>query len=396
MKRFHYKIYDETGTLREGTISGDSRQAVTREIYDREWRLVRLTEEKEEHSLWTGKKPFSSRKTWALLAAEWSSLLSAGLTVTESLHLLENQLKPKERQVLQTVEQRISSGHQVWESFQMTQAFPPFFISMLQVGELTGTLPRELMRVSAYYEKEEAFIQKIRTALAYPLFVLSFALAVLVVILTYILPSFEMLFQTLQIELPTGARWALQVGLFLRQWGGELGLLFLGSVLGGLVFLRTETGKRWRKEIFYGSIFYRRLLLIRFCLSLSALVESGKPLSEALTDAAEVVGNPKATQAIVTIREEVQKGGQLADALEKSGFSFPLVTELCQVGMESGELPKFLTQAAWIMTSETEQKLQRFRAILEPLLLLFVGGITALVLFSVMLPVFQAAGRHMG
>lgn len=396
MKRFHYKVYDETGTLQEGTMSGTSRQAVVREIYDREWRLIRLAEEKETRPLFSWKKPFASRKTWALLAAEWSSLLSAGLTVTESLHLLENQLQPKEKQVLQAIEQRISSGHQVWESFQMAHTFPPFFISMVQVGELTGTLPRELMRLSAYYEKEEAFVQKIRTALAYPLFVLSFALAVLVVILTYILPSFEMLFHTLQIELPTGARWALQVGLFLRQWGWELAVLFLGSLLGGLVWLQTEVGKLWWKNILYHRVFYKRLLVIRFCLTLAALIESGKPLSDALTDAAEVVGNPKAVQAILGVRDKVQQGGQLAEALETSGFSFPLVSELCQVGMESGELPKFLTQAAWMMTGETEQKLQRFRTLLEPMLLLFVGGITALVLFSVMLPVFQAAGRHMG
>lgn len=396
MKRFHYKVYDDRGMLREGDISGDSRQAVIRDLYDREWRLVRLTEEKEAGHGLTWKRPFASRKAWAVFAAEWSSLLSAGLTVTESLHLLESQLQPKEKRVLQAAGQRISSGHQVWESLQMARVFPPFFISMVQVGELSGTLPRELMRLSSYYEKEEAFLQKIRAALAYPLFVLSFALVILVVILTYILPSFEMLFQTLQIDLPQGARWALQAGFFLRQWGWELGLFFLGSLLSGLVLGRTESGKRWWESKLYSHTFYRRLLLIRFCLTLSALMESGKPLSEALADAAEVVGNPKARRAIGRICEQVQQGGQFAEALEKSEFSFPLVSGLCQVGMESGELPKFLTQAAWMMAGETEQKLQHFRALLEPLLLLFVGGITALVLFSVMLPVFQAAGQHMG
>lgn len=396
MKRFHYKAYDETGKLCEGEISGVSWQAIAREMYDREWRLVRLTEQKERGHFSFQKKPFSSRRQWALLASEWSTLLDAGLTVTESLHLLENQMAAKEKQVLQTVEKQISSGHQVWESFQMSQAFPPFFISLLQVGEMTGTLPRELMRLSAYYEKEEAFIGKIKSALSYPLFVLSFALVVLVVILTYILPSFQLLFQTLQIDLPIGTRWALEVGLFLKQWGWEIGICFLVSLLLSLLFLQTEQGKQWLAEKLYGSRFYRRLLLIRFCLTLSALTESGKTLSEALGDAARVVGNPKAAWAITSMQEKVQKGEQFADALEQSGFSFPLVNQLCQVGMESGELPKFLSQAAYMMTGETEQKLRRFRSLLEPLLLLFVGGITALVLFSVMLPVFQAAGSHMG
>lgn len=396
MKRFHYKAYDETGKLCEGDIWGVSRQAIAQEIYDREWRLVRLVEQKERRRFSLQKKPFSSRRQWALLASEWSTLLDAGLTVTESLHLLENQMAVKEKEVLQTIEKQISSGHQVWESFQMSQAFPPFFISLLQVGEITGTLPRELMRLSAYYEKEEAFIGKIKSAVSYPLFVLSFAVVVLVVILTYILPSFQLLFQTLQIELPLGTGLALQVGLFLKQWGWELGLFGLSFLLLGLLLSHTEQGNLWLAERLYASRFYRRLLLIRFCLTLSALTESGKTLSEALSDAAFVVGNPKAASAITSVQEKVQKGGQFADALEESGFSFPLVRELCQVGMESGELPKFLSQAAYMMTGETEQKLRRFRSLLEPFLLLFVGGITALVLFSVMLPVFQAAGSHMG
>ena len=102
-------------------------------------------------------------------------------------------------------------------------------------------------------------------------------------------------------------------------------------------------------------------------------------------------------QSISYMKEQVQKGAPFSEVVKGSSFSssFPLLHQLCQVGMESGELPKFLSQAAYMMAAEAERKLARFRAILEPTLLLFVGGITALIIFSVMLPVFQAAGRQL-
>lgn len=397
MKQFHYRAYDEEGQLIDGTLWTESRQEARRELYDRGLHLIRLVEEPTRRSLFHGKKPFRSRRQLILLCSSWASLLEAGLTVTDSLSLLQNQLGNLEKKCLQQITQQIATGHTVWESFMKSQSFPPFFISLLQVGEMTGTLPRELLRGAAYYEKEDAFLQKIKRTLVYPLFVLAFSLAVLVVILTFILPSFQLLFETLQIDLPLGAQWALAVGVFLKQWGAVLSVFFLCVLLLGLVWGQTKSGKDILSSWLYGFRFYRRLLLIRFCLTLSALLESGKTLAEALADTKQVVGNQKAGDDISYMKEQVQKGAPFSTVLQESGFSssFPLLYQLCQVGMESGELPKFLSQAAYMMADEAEQKLNRFRAILEPTLLLFVGGITALIIFSVMLPVFQAAGRHL-
>lgn len=397
MKHFHYRAYDEAGRLVDGTLWKESVLEARRELYARELHLIRLEEEQTKSHWFPVKHPFSSRRQLILFCSSWASLLEAGLTMTDSLALLQNQLEPAEKKCLQQIIEQISTGHTVWESFMQSQSFPPFFISLLQVGEMTGTLPRELLRGAAYYEKEEAFLRKIKRTLAYPLFVLAFSLAVLVVILTFILPSFQLLFQTLQIDLPLGAQWALAVGLFLKQWGTMGSVLFLCVLLLGLLWGQTKSGKETLTLWLYGFRFYRRLLLIRFCLTLSALLESGKTLAEALEDTKQVVGNKKAMQSISYMKEQIQKGAPFSDVLAKSGFSysFPLLQQLCQVGMESGELPKFLSQAAYMMAAEAERKLARFRAILEPTLLLFVGGITALIIFSVMLPVFQAAGRHL-
>ena len=316
--------------------------------------------------------------------------------MTESLSLLAPHMEKKEREILQAVAKRISKGHMVWDSFLNTGAFPPFFISMLQVGELTGTLPEELSAAALYYKKEDAYIKKIQGALAYPLFVFMFSLVVLLIILLFILPSFQLLFETLGIPLPAGAAMGILVGGFLKGFGQEIAILFLLGLLFLLLYGETEAGREKRARLLYRVSFYRQLLLIRFALTLAAFLESGKPISASLGEAGRVLGNPAAKEAVFHVEQAVERGEDFPRALEASGFFSPLLIELSRVGMESGQLPKFLRKAAELMESETEEKIRRFRAILEPAMLLFVGGMTAFIIFSVMLPVFQAAGSHLG
>lgn len=318
--------------------------------------------------------------------------------MTEALSLLAAKERPQERKILLTARERIASGHSLSESFAAGGWCPSFFISLLEVGEMTGTLPSALTHIALYlyYEREDLFRRRLSRALAYPLFVLAFALVLLLVILLFILPSFAMLFETLGIALPLAAQAGLTLGLFLRHWGLLLGLGLSAVLIAGALHLRTRAGRRRKEAWLYRSAFYRRLLLIRFTLSLSSFLESGKPLSEALAASMKVLGNHVAEEKVHGMERKLRQGENFASAWEASGFCFPLLFELCQVGLSSGELPRFLDQAARLMTAETEEKLRHFRQIAEPAMLLFVGGLTALVLFSVMLPVFRMAGSHLG
>lgn len=396
MKEFIYKAYEEGSSPAEGFITAESREEAAEKIFGRGLHLVHLEEVKEEKKALLWGAPFSSRRTLSLFAEEWASLLEAGLTLTESLSLLEDQANTKERKVLKKIGKTISTGRGVWESFRRARCFPPFFLSLLQVGELSGTLPEELRRISVYYEKEDLFLQKIKSALAYPTFVVLFALFVFLIILTFILPSFALLFEALSLPLPPVAEAALSLGLFLKEKGFLLLLFLLCFLLFSLLFLRTKKGKGKRDEILYRSKFYRRLLLIRFCFTLSALLESGRTMSESLSATREVLDNRSARRAMKEIQEKVTRGGDFSKVLKESGFSLPIVTHLARVGMESGELPRFLRHAGKILTRDAERKINRFRAILEPAVLLTVGILTAVIVFSVMLPVFTAAGSHIG
>lgn len=378
METYLYKVFNTEGAMEEGTISASSGGDAANALRLRGFSIISLTKEaseKKERRSFLKRKPFSGDETLSVLASEWSALLKAGLTITATLALLEEQAKKHEKPILSRARETVMEGRTLWETLDESGAFPRFFTALIQVGEMTGTLPEELDRIAEHYRKKAEFKRKAVSALAYPCFVLLFALTVLLTILTFILPTFETLFASLQITLPAGARIALAAGKFLQETGRFLFLLPLLSALGLGISLKTEKGREKIDEILYRSRFCKRLLLIRFAATLSAFLESGRTLGDALEDCKDTIGN------------------DFAESLKKSGFSLPIFYQLTRIGMESGELSDFLMKAAGLMEREAERKASRFRAILEPAMLLLVGGMTAIVVFSVILPVFHMAAR---
>ena len=264
--------------MEEGTIGASSGGDAANALRLRGFSIISLTKEaseKKERRSFLKRKPFSGDETLSVLASEWSALLKAGLTITATLALLEEQAKKHEKPILSRAREIVMEGRTLWETLDESGAFPRFFTALIQVGEMTGTLPEELDRIAEHYRKKAEFKRKAVSALAYPCFVLLFALTVLLTILTFILPTFETLFASLQITLPAGARIALAAGKFLQETGRFLFLLPLLSALGLGISLKTEKGREKIDEILYRSRFCKRLLLIRFAATLSAFLESG-------------------------------------------------------------------------------------------------------------------------
>lgn len=387
---FLYKAYADSGEVKEGRVAAAGKREAADELKSRGLHpmTIRKTGEKKKVSLF-------KRRRLADLAEEWESLLSAGIPVTETLDILGGGRSGKEKILLGEIKATIEAGHSIAESFAGSRAFPPFFTALLQVGELSGTIPEQLRLAAACYRKEEEFIAGMKSALSYPVFVLFFSFLVFALILTVILPSFAALFGALDIPLPAVTRAALALGLFLQEKGFYFLVELLLGAVGGIVWLRSERGKRSTDAFLFRFPFIRRLYLIRVTLALSALLKSGKTLSDALADIADITDNGAVKEELLKIKKDIERGGDFAQSMERS-FGDTALARMIHVGMESGRLPLFLERSAHLMTEETKRKLTRFRKILEPSLLLFVGLVTAAIIFSVLLPVFSAVGTHMG
>lgn len=294
---FLYKAYADSGEVEEGRVAAAGKREAADELKSRGLHpmTIRKTGEKKKVSLF-------KRRRLADLAEEWESLLSAGIPVTETLDILGGGRSGKEKILLGEIKATIEAGHSIAESFAGSRAFPPFFTALLQVGELSGTIPEQLRLAAACYRKEEEFIAGMKSALSYPVFVLFFSFLVFALILTVILPSFAALFDALGIPLPAVTRAALALGLFLQEKGVYFLVELLLGAVGGVVWLRSERGKRSTDTFLFRFPFIRRLYLIRVTLALSALLKSGKTLSDALADIADITDNGAVKEELLKIK----------------------------------------------------------------------------------------------
>lgn len=387
MKRYRYKAFRADGAAVTGTLPAASAEEAARTLRERGCTVARL---RPERVLFP--RPLS-RRALSLFCREWASLLSAGLPMTEALAVIAGHGRRAARQTFADLAATVASGQTAAGACRRSGAFPPFFLAMIAVGEQSGTLPEQLRRLGAYYEKSARLRRHFLAALAYPAFVLCLASAVFLLVLTVILPSFSLLFESLGLPLPAVTAQALALGLFLRQYGPALpaGLLLIGLAL--FLWRRTAQGRAAWDRLLFRSRFVRRLFLIRFCAALSALLRSGAPLSDALRLTEAAAGNREEKRRIRRTEAALASGSGFAESLAAAGLSSPALDPMAAAGEAGGELPKFLGEAARLMAEETGRVLARWKALLEPALLLFVGGLTAAVVFTVMIPLFTAAGR---
>lgn len=392
MKIFSYKAYDRTGSVKRGLMTAKNKKEAARALQKEGLSVMTLSETRR---LFPRRRAFSSLRRRASFCRQWSSLLSSGLPLTESLALIASRSKEAEKQVIDRIISSIYSGHSVAESVASSGVFPPVFTAFLHIGEQSGTLPEQLARLAMQDEKEDHLRRKIRTSLSYPLLVITFSLLLFLLVLTIIIPSFATLFHSLSIPLPMLMKIALVFGTHLQDhWQAWIFFLFV-IIFSLRSFIRSSLGKKWMESLLFRFSFYQSILLIRFCHTLASLLESAVPLADALQDAAAVIHNCHAAASIMNVRKAVLSGIPFAEAFEKTPFSSPDLCRMIAVGTESGELPSFLKKTAVLLEEETERRWERFRAILEPSLLLLSGILTGSVIFMVMLPIFETAVSHM-
>lgn len=390
MPRYAYKAFREGGAAEASVLTAQNKEEAARVLRARGYHVMALREERRP--LFRA-HPFQKAGHLALLCRETAALLSAGLPLTETLTLLSAGGKKREKEILAEALAAVEGGQPLAGALSLTGEFPAFFLALTAVGEESGTLAEELAGLAEYYEKERAFRRSVAQAAAYPLFLFLFAAFLFLLVLIVILPAFALLFQSLGLALPAPTRWALALGGFFKTYGAGLLLFFAGVFTLGAWVSRSGAGKARRDRILLRSRFVKRLLLVRFCHALAALLQSGAPLSDALTKAAGVCGNEEARARILCMADGLARGGSFADGLETSGFTLPLLTHMAAAGMKSGELPAFLSRAARLLADDTLSRLARFKALLEPTLLLLSGLLTAALLFTVLLPIFTAIGN---
>ncbi|HNQ04424.1 MAG TPA: type II secretion system inner membrane protein GspF [Thiobacillaceae bacterium] len=331
----------------------------------------------------------------ALFSRQFSTLLLAGLTIERALAALMEERGPDRlREVLHSVHQDVLAGHGLGQTLQRhSRAFPRHYAAIIQAGEEAGALPQVMARLAHYLERGQILRQKVGMAMIYPLVVMVVASLVVGVLLTYVVPQVVSVFEQSRQTLPWLTRGLIAVSDFARQtWWAAL-ILALGS--GFLArHLLTIPGIRLRWHRFLlrlpvlGSL-RSGLASARFANTLSVLVGSGVPIVNALSHAGAALDDEIFRAATVQAAARVSEGQSIGRALKQTGVFPGMLLHLVASGEASGELSRVLEQAARQQESSVETRLSALTALLEPLLILVMGGVVLVIVLATLEPIIE-------
>ncbi|HXU45786.1 MAG TPA: type II secretion system F family protein [Thermoanaerobaculia bacterium] len=335
---------------------------------------------------------------------ELAALLKAGLPLLQALDLMLERMKNATfREVLTDVRDRVKSGEELSEAFAVHgDFFPRLYPAALKAGERSGELEQVIRRFVRYLKLLLEARKRVISALVYPAVLVLLSIAMIAVMAIYVVPKFEVFFSDLEVDLPLPTRITLGVSRFLNErtfvlWNWAwiaLGLFALGLALKR--YADTPEGRirvdSWRLKLpLLGGVFHR-FALSEFCRALSTLLTGGIPLVPALEIATASVSNAEVRRRIEPKIQMVREGKPFYEALEESGVFVDMVIDMVKVGEATGALDEMLGSVSDFLDEQVETRMQRLLSLVEPMMLVFMGIIIALLLVSIYLPMFSSLG----
>ncbi len=402
MEAYSYKAYDGQGHVASGVIQAASRRQAAELVAGQGLFVVEM---KRSFSLplplhWFRRQ--FHRQYVMMFCRQCAVMVKAGLPINECLKVLAREERDGFYQgVMEDLSRRVEEGQSFSASLGKHPAvFPLFVVRLIHVGEVSGNLDVVLEELADYLETAYKAREKLVTLMIYPAILLTVTLLVLLFLLQFILPTFAALFLSLHAELPLPTRLLLGLQTFLRDHGYGL-LLGLGAlVLGAGGVYRNQRYRRridgWllRLPLLGKLLVYNELL--RFSRTLSLLLSSGIRMDQALLILHETTGNAYLQQFFLRLRSDIQKGETLAASLGQRGIFPAVMMNLLATGELTGELEMILEKMADFCRGEADTLSERLRALLEPTVILLMGGVVGFVIFAVALPVLDAMTVYTG
>ena len=331
----------------------------------------------------------------ATFTRQLATLLKAGITLAESLGALFDQIdNPKFRTIVGEVRSAVNGGSSLADAMgKHPKAFEGVFVSMVRSGETAGNLDEVLVRLADFGEAQGKLRSKVTGAMIYPAIMAVIATAVMVLLMVAVVPKITTIYQDTDKQLPWNTVALIWVSNLVADYWFMIPVFIVGFAWGFRVWLRSPGGRRiWDAFVLklplVGKL-ARQIAIGRFARTFGTMLSSGVPLLRALDTSKEILGNVTLQKAIEEAREQIQQGASIAVTLRKSGHFPPLVTHMIAVGERAGQLEQMLMNVADSYDSETDMKLARFTTVLEPLMIVLMGGAVAFIVFSILMPIMD-------
>ncbi|MGC8784112.1 MAG: type II secretion system F family protein [Armatimonadota bacterium] len=395
MPTFAYTFRDSMGTVRSGTSEAESAEILRKRLQEQGFTVteVRQIRAQRPGGGW-GRVKLSDL---AIFCRQFSTMQDAGVSIVRSLDVLAQQTQSaKLRRIIMDIQAEVEAGQTLSKAMsKYPNVFSNLFIGLIRAGEVGGVLEESLQRLAAFLEADVALRRKVRAAMTYPTIVVIAALAIVIGLVTFILPKFFDVFKDLGIkEFPVMTQMLMDFSNFLTsRWYVMIAIVVL-VVIAFRMFVRTRIGRRLYDRLklklpVFGPLNHK-IALARFSRTLSTLLSSGVPILQALETVAGTVANEIIAEAVMEARARIREGDRIGPPLEKSGMFPPMVVHMISIGEESGALDQMLSKVADFYESEVESTLQSLTSAIEPVLIVLLGGMVGFIVISLLLPLITA------
>jgi type II secretory pathway component PulF len=401
MPRYHYTAISATGKKAKGVITAESPYTARKQL---RVRGIHPTSIDESSISKQGRSVLFSifskgLKTQVIeFTKQMATLLNSGIKLTEALSVLTMQItEPRFKNALVDIRDRVLTGESLTDSFKdYSDIFDIIYVSMVRVGEVTGTLGGSFATIAAFMEKRQRVESKVITAMVYPIILTVFCIIAVIILTTAVIPKITAQIQNTGQELPWITRQLTNVGYVLTSWW----LLVVIAAIAGIIysvkkFVKTQRGAYLKDKLalslpIFGPLIKQRVVS-RFTSTLSTLLSSGLSMADSLRVVSEVTGNSLMRKSVQLARERILAGADISTPLRDSGVIDPAIAHMMAVGEKSGELETMLKYISENLEAETDVVIERLSAAIEPLIIIVMAVVIGIIAYATIMPILEVS-----
>lgn len=396
--KYVYKIKDKEGKAAEGTIDVASQQEALKLLRDRDYLIISIEEQKK--SIIAARSAFElinrvSFNTIVNFTRQLSTMVTAGLPLIDALSILGRQETNSQfKSVILTIMGRIRGGETFAKSLGAYPShFNQMYVSLVEAGERSGKLDSVLERIADTLEKQRTFRSKVKTAMIYPIIVVSGMVILMAMMMIFVVPQLTEIYSQFNLDLPVTTQMLIFTSnMFVYYWWA----LLIGAAAGivwYMSFTKTPTGKSLVDSIvlklpIWGSL-KKDMVMGELTRTLGLLVGSGVPILDGLNIVANALESPTYTRSVKKIAVNVERGIALGVLFSREDIFPPIVGQMVTVGEETGKMDETLTRVAAFFETSADEKVKRLTTALEPIILVALGGGVAFLVLSIVMPLYQ-------
>jgi type IV pilus assembly protein PilC len=396
MGTFAFKAVDLQGAPSRGELDAESKQAVAQQLRGKGLIVLDIEEQKNSDIKFGFLKRVKAQEL-TVATRQLATMIQSGMSLLRALYVLEEQARSEKfREAITSVRQDVEAGISLSDALgRHPDIFNGLYIAMVSAGEVGGILEQTLDRIADQLEKDDSLRRQVKSAMMYPCLIGGFAFIVLIALVVFLVPVFEKVFEDFGGELPPITKFTVGLSnLVTGKWYLCIAVV-VGIVVGFKKWKRTERGReqwdRFKLRVPWkiGDL-VQKVCLARFSRTYSALIGAGVPMLQAIEITGKTSGNRVIEKAMYQVGESVRAGGSIATPMRAEPQAFPImVTQMIGVGEETGALEQMLSKIADFYEDEVAAGLKALTSILEPLMIVVVGGIVGFIVVAMYMPMFK-------